>query len=211
MKPLDITYNLEDWFDVWLDQLKAEGYITNYYRADELSPIVLSTPVKQDWLVPMKTKVKTVTRSIMDGCVYTPDRIIMWSDKAMGVFITQSIELSEKTYFNSCRMTVHLKDGTPVRGLLSLCEVKAPPGYGGRNTSDAGFRVKQKWVFDQFGHIVDKVYLWPLSVKKNNDPYLFPATFTPDRYLLTDKTLEPRKISKWEARSLTDFVSLRRN
>ena len=144
MKPLDRTYNLEDWFDVWLDQLKAEGYITNYYRADELSPIVLSTPVKQDWLVPMKTKVKTVTRSIMDGCVYTPDRIIMWSDKAMGVFITQSIELSEKTYFNSCRMTVHLKDGTPVRGLLSLCEVKAPRNWSfGRTTSNSTPRLRR--------------------------------------------------------------------
>jgi hypothetical protein len=57
------------------------------------------------------------------------------------------------------------------------------------------FKVNQKWIYQKYGMIVNLVKI----------PSFFKNTFTPERYLLTDKTMKPRKL-KYKPRLLKQFL-----
>jgi hypothetical protein len=64
-----------------------------------------------------------------------------------------------------------------------------------QNNMNREFSINQKWVYQKHNKFVNKVV----------PEKLFKATFTPERYLLTDVTNKPRKIG-WAPRSLTDYL-----
>jgi len=75
---------------------------------------------------------------------------------------------------------------------LSIIEVKND--YDAKNMTRL-FRINQKWVAKETGIIVNLVKI----------PSFFKKTFTPERFLLTDQTMKPRKL-KHKPRSLTQYL-----
>jgi hypothetical protein len=104
-------------------------------------------------------------------------------------------------------MLAHLLSLDDSFGHVSYVEIKAPPGYGGRHNSDAAFAVKQKWLWDQDSIYINKTYNYPNKTVKDVSPYLWLKTFTPSRYLFTDKLTKKRIISNWKPRSLQEFIN----
>jgi len=68
------------------------------------------------------------------------------------------------------------------QNLISHVDVK---GSYARNFNDIAFGINQKWLYNDYGIYVQKV----VPTK------LFARSFTPKRYLLTDKSNKPRKIN----------------
>jgi hypothetical protein len=194
----------EELFDLWCDDMLEAGFLTKVLTTSDLvNPMVLFDGLFHD--VPTEhvgrngvitTKVKKVT--ILSKITYKPDRILFWAPEAQGVFY-KSLDTVGNAYFFS-------QINNTTGEVFSCVEVKAPPGYGGANTSDASFRVKQKWVYEKLGIFVNKVYNKPSSKGTKLSIYLWPATFTPSRYFYMDKKAELRKFSTYTPRTLEEFL-----
>ena len=198
---------LEDWFDVWCEELIDTGYIQQVIKTEDLPKMVLSDKVyveeEYEKVLYKGTKRESIQKRTrkkvrLEGITYRPDRLIIWAPKAKGLF---HIPIEEDSVDNSLFLS-HKKGDlvyTPI-------EVKAPPGYGGRNTSDASFAVKQKWVWAVHKILVQKVYLYPLKSGKKIKDYLWLNTFTPTRYLWTDGLTTKRTISKWKVVTFEEYT-----
>ena len=77
-------------------------------------------------------------------------------------------------------------------GCLAHIEVKGD--YDANNMTRL-FRINQKWFYQKTGKVVDLVKI----------PSFFKKTFTPSRYLVTDKTMKPRKL-RYIPRTLQEFM-----
>lgn len=194
----------EDLFDLWCDDMLEAGFLLKVLKASDLvNPMVLFDGLFHD--VPVEhidkngnitEKIKKVT--LLSRITYKPDRILYWAPKAKDIFYND-LKTPREAYF--------FAQTNPTTGeVFSCAEIKAPPGYGGANTSDASFRVKQKWVYEKLGIFVNKVYNKPNSAGKNSKLYLWPATFTPARYFYMDKKPELRKISAFVPITLEEFL-----
>lgn len=195
---------LEDWFEFWLQDLIDKGYILKVLRAKEAIPFVLFEGLYKVENTPYKlrngvTGYKPGKITLLHPIEYTPDFIIIWADKAKGIFHTPFEECSRES--NMILSFSHNKLN------FSLIEIKAPPGYGGANSSDASFRVKQKWVWEKYALLVQKIYLYPIGSKGYNPKdYLWSNTFTPTRYLMTDGLTKARTINKWKVTTVDEFL-----
>jgi len=194
---------LEDWFRFWLQELQDNGYIRKFTETKDMYPFILFEGKKfKGKVLHADGKSRIKTKSHLEPIQYTPDFLIMWADKAKGIFY---IPIEEDTVDNT-KMLSHRHNGldfTPI-------EIKAPPGYGGRNTSDASFRVKQKWVWEKYEIFVQKVYLYPLKSMPKSTKYLWQNTFTPSRYFKTDGLRAFRTINKWVPLQLDYFLNTRK-
>ena len=154
----------ELYFSLYLDELKDNGYITNYeYECDSYT---LSHKATYQTIKKLKTKDSMVHKHLLASHVYTPDFKIKWDFKAFNHFTkNQSLEL-------------------PFWGnnqYQSIIEVK--PVFDQNNMTRL-FSINQKWLFSEHGIYVQKI----VPIK------LFEKTFTPKRYLLTDGGGQQRKI-----------------
>jgi hypothetical protein len=199
---MEKLYNptLENWFEFWAQDLIDRGYILKLLKTKDMLPFVLFEGLSIVGAVKNK-KDKFVSRkkNQLERIVYTPDFTIIWAEKAKNVFY---IPFEEDTLLNH-KLLSHTHNGldyTPI-------EVKAPPGYGGRNTSDASFRVKQKWTWEKYQVFVQKVYLYPLKPMKSSTLYLWQNTFTPTRYFKTDGLTKDRSINKWNPIHVDLFIT----
>jgi hypothetical protein len=171
--------NLEDWFLIWIQYLIDNKYIAKFQFKHGVPSFVLYEGQRIDGV------------ALLFPATYKPDGRIYWTKKAEGIFYThlqKDTDLKESCYFLADRYDKEYD------GFVSYCEVKAPPGYGRSNTSDAAFAIQQKWLWSSYRIYVNKVFLYPLKAVNNEKPYLWPTTFTPERYMFTDKTLTPRTI-----------------
>ena len=120
----------------------------------------------------------------MQGHVYSPDFSIAWAEKA------------RKIFFNVCGSKVDLYKSPFITDIfyshISIIEVK--PVFDQNNMTRL-FTINQKWMYQLHGVYVQKV----VPVK------LFEKTFTPKKYLLTDKSGKPRKL-KYKPTSLEEFL-----
>lgn len=200
----------EEFFDLWCEELIKEGYIKKVLKQEEIPfSIVLFDGLKQTARIRMTNR----TQTLLEPVTYKPDRVILWEDKSRGIFFTPLEEYRE-CYFVG--QYIPMYDGC----WMSPAEVKAPPGYGGGNSSDVSFAVKQKWVYAKAKIFVNKVFNYPNALVKMTkkgkltgkrkykrpDPYLWMMTFTPTRYFYTDRKFDTRIISKWPARTLQEFL-----
>ena len=179
----------EKHFSYWTDQLTREGYIDKVILQPE--PYKLSSKVVKKFIKPMKRVAdKEVYQTVLREHIYTPDALIIWNKKAEGVFyITQD---------SNCKILPHHLfanyQGYRNRDVYATT-VELKPSFDHQNmTRLASLNIK--WVYDKHGHIVEMVKL----------PDFFKKTFTPDRYLLTDKTYEPRKL-KYKPKTFVGFIS----
>ena len=165
------TYNYsaydskEEIYFVWyIEELQAAGYIDFFrYQPD---PFSLFSPVKYNWIKPLKTKKKEMTTTLLQAHSYQADFEIIWNFKADGMFFTDN-NIKSRPFVS--------KYG------ISFFDVK--PAHDMKNMTRL-FHINQKWVHQRHGIYVQKIV----------PQELFKSTFTPERYRYTDKSLKPRKI-----------------
>lgn len=172
----------EVYFHWYLSELLHQGYISSFQRAPSYS---LGENVNRTVKKQLKTKTKEITQNLLKPSIYTPDVTIVWTLKALGVFVV--------------KIDSDVPKGRDIpfycdNDLISIVEIKAD--FDQQNMTRL-VRTNIKWVYDKYGVFVNLTKV----------PKIFRDTFTPQRYLLTDRTLKPRAI-KWKPKSLEEFVNL---
>lgn len=170
----------ELYFSWYLEVLRNWNFIELWEKIDE--PFQLTSDLTIKYIKPMKrVPDKELTQTLFSGRVYTPDFKIKWTDQAIGIF-TQELQDGEKitTPFIS-------------QGNVSIVEVK---GVFDNNNMTRLATNNIKDIYEKYG-----VYVTMTKI-----PMLFKKTFTPERYLLTDKSFKPRKI-KYATRTIKEFIT----
>jgi len=213
MEKLD-NVTQEEWFDIWAQELLDEGYIDEVVTHPNVPTFQLFKGLSKPY-----AKKKNV---IMNPVAYTPDRIIKWNVKAAGIFYTPFDGNSEDwdaCYFKAQRQFEDkLRPGTEF--YYSIVEVKGPTGNQKAYGQD--FKFTQKWLWANTEQFVQKVMLAPVKRIKNPLQYLWATTFTPKRFLYTDKlatnkskpipyrTIPNKKgVPNWDVVSLEKFIELK--
>lgn len=174
----------ELYFSWWLDQLKAKGYVNRWERNE--ASWSLTKGLKHTYIKPMKrVENKVMEQTILAPSEYTPDFTIYWEPKAIGIFVSE--------LFNTVG-----KIETPficqLPELISIVETKAD--FDRNNMSRLAMN-NIKFVYENYQVYINMTKL----------PSLFNKTFTPDRYLMTDRTFKPRKLKYKNVRTLREFIN----
>jgi ribosomal protein S18 len=176
--------NEELYFSWYLDQLKDKGYV-NHWERNEAS-YEMTSPIINTYIKPMKrVEDKVLEQTILNGSSYTPDFIIYWEDKAIGIFVSKLDHTKGKieTPF-ICQLPE----------LVSVIETKGEFDMGNMTRLA---RNNIKFVYEKHKVFINLIKL----------PSIFNKTFTPDRYLMTDKTFKPRKLKYKNVRTLREFIT----
>jgi hypothetical protein len=185
----------EVYFEWWLQELKDNGYVESYHRAKSLT---ISDNITSDYTVKNKTKSVIVTKNILQPIVYTPDYVIVWTDKANGIFFLDIYGSSILSKEKDKPLLYHKIWAQKIDNkYVSIVDVK--PSINQRFvkfTSSHTFVVKQALLYKTLCIFVDKIKV--ISLMK--------STFTPDRYLRSDKNTTVRKI-KFNIKSLQTYLS----
>jgi len=179
----------ELWFSYWLKEVQEAGYINSFVSHPE--PFLLSPAFFYSYDKALKTKVKTLETNLLSPHIYTADYSVYWHKNARGIFWNS---ISDRVQLKSIPFVAQeIPDGN--NNYYSIIEVKA-----GFSKFHAGreFSINAKWVMQKFGVYVNKVII-------SNKTGLFKDTFTPKKYLLTDKSKQNRKLH-FEPRTLEEFI-----
>jgi hypothetical protein len=195
----------EEWFDIWCEELLATGYLDEVVTHPNVPTFQLFKGLDKPY-----GKKKNV---VLRGTSYTPDRVLKWNSKAGGIFYTPFDGDNED--WNSCYFKPQYESGGGF--YYSIAEVKGPTGN--QDSYGVKFNFTQKWLWQNTEQYVQKVMLAPIKPLKNNLPYLWASTFTPNRFLYSDKLMTnknkpipyrtiPNKkgVPNWEVRSLQAFI-----
>jgi len=169
----------EIFFAWWIDELVNAGYIKNYILQPET--FTLADPYTYETIKVLKTKIKSIPKTLLQGHVYTPDVAITWDKSAHGIFYTNIYEQKAITTPFACHFG------------KSLVEIK--PAFD-QNNMTREFMINSKWLLWKFGLYVQKVIPVPQIDKKGNakpKSALFETTFCPDRFRWTDGGGQKRK------------------
>ena len=171
--------NSELYIAWWLDDLLKEGYISKYEYEPEIIQAGEDITTSYNIIVKGKKKTRTVKRKM--SVKYTPDFKVIWTDKALGVFIfKENTEcISPKPLFYTDNYVTYL-------------EVKPDHDYKNM-TRNASSKIKL------ITYCTNKQII---IVKPGK---LFKESFTPSRYKFTDKNKTERKI-KHDVISLNQYV-----
>jgi len=203
---MELTFDQADseeevYFSWWLEEVIEAGYVAACgYQAVkyDLSPSQLYDVDTQ-----LKTKIRTDKKTLLQPHTYTPDFSIVWNVAARGLFY---YSISDRKGLSKTPLTANSEDHYDT----SVIDIK-PPAFRHGASFMALFKVNQKWVYEKYGVYVQPVVLVGSKNKnKRVTTGLFPTTFTPERYLLTDKE-KKKRILHYEPRSLKDFVMDNKN
>lgn len=183
---MDKYKSREEWyFSLWLDDLKELGIVKRYLY--ESNTFTLSEAKRYKQLKILITKTKIIEKSLMDSHVYTPDFLVEWNKDYDGIFYRT---IDDEYYANS--PPVMCTKGKKDDGHYTFFEVK--PVFDQNNMTRL-FRITQKWLYDKYGLYVELTIV----------PTLFKKTFTPKRYLFTDKATTTRTIN-FDIRIAEDYL-----
>lgn len=178
--------SFEELYASWyFEELKKNGYIESWSKNE--TPIVLTEPLLHQYVVPMKRVAdKAKYQKIMNGSEYTYDFDVVFTKKAFGIFVSHvnlnhfnKVDCAFKNTFPYDRVTrVEIKGGFDQNNMTRLA------------VNNIKFLYQSK-----------RIYVNLIKI-----PDLFKKTFTPKRYLLTDKSMQPRKI-KFPVVTLEEFVA----
>ena len=180
----------ERYFSWWLNELKEAGLIT--LLKYQPKPFRLSNAVELSYLEVLKTKTKERTVKLLDGHKYQADFLIHWSKKLYRIMFTDYSQLMDRSY----KKYPFIANYSVVKDIYySVIDVK---GTYNQNEAWRRFSVDQKWVFQMHHIYVQKVITHPSYNKKTKKitpaNALFPATFIPRQFELTDTSKQKRLI-----------------
>lgn len=177
----------EEWYFSWyLQELQETGYIERIkYHPKSFS---LFEKIDISFIEKLKTKERKAFRQLLKPHKYQADYLIIWTLKAENLF------WSKDKYYNPFGYPFILTDiSGEVKSKRSIVDIK---GTFNKNESWTKFSINQKWVFERYGIYIQKL----IPIK------LFKASFTPKRYLTTDKSGKPRKLD-YKPLTLAEYVS----
>lgn len=188
-------------FSWWLEELVATGYVKSWRRGEnyELVPAVRQEYLKQR-VSPHTGKQlppQIGNNTIKQRLTYTPDFEVVWSLKSLGLFFV----FHDPNILMDGPMTYHFLAHQKEYETVSIVEVKPKLGMKGAMNSSrfTAARMNAMFLFDKHG-------IYANLVEIGTQPKgLFDKTFTPDRFLTTDKSGKPRTL-KFQPRGLSGFV-----
>lgn len=174
----------EKYFSWYLDELFDGKYVEVYILHPD--NYILSDKVVYEHNKQLKTKTKILAKMLVDKHIYTADFLIKWAEHSRCIF------------FNSFSDRVNAKKIPFVadENRVSIVEIKADFSKFGMIRE---FSINQKWMFQKYGIYVNKIIV-------SNKNGLFKNTFTPEKFLLTDKSRKGRKLH-YNPRSLKEFLT----
>ena len=186
----------EEYFSWYLDDLVEAGIVKKYFKPRAVT------------LIEKKTVDIALTRSInqktlLNQLTYTPDFVIYWEDVKDVIPFIKSYYINTKEG-DKCFFYYTVLKESEGGHMQSVIDVK-PNFNSSRAHSNTSFPIKQKLMFDMYDTLVQKVICYPNGKKKGTRHHLFPSTFVPSRYTLTDKSLKPRKIN-FDYKTLNEFL-----
>lgn len=177
----------EVYFGWWIDDLLEADLIA------EVDRFKLELASKCDFQFTFCESLKTKTKfdgkitSLLTDSSYTGDCKIVWNRSAFNRLTLTPLSSITPEHYRLHKSWFYLLDGK-----TSYIDVK--PEYQNPKHSYR-FGEKQRTLFMETGVYVQKIV----------PQVLFADTFTPSRYLFTDKTRRLRKI-KWKVRTLKEFL-----
>lgn len=188
---------IEIYFDWWLSEMIANGYIKNSYREPET--IVVSEPIEYGRIKRYKRKENTVEAfNLFPAIRYTYDELIVWTSKAEYLFY-EIVNAQSVFQFGKPLFVAHKKEIDGVIEVVSYVDVKPTTSAqqkGAKVTSAISFPIKKRLCWENHGIYINKVVPIPMAGTGYSSA-LFILSFTPERFLLTDGGKRRRKI-KWE-------------
>lgn len=169
---------------MWLYELEAAGLIKDIRRADSF---LLFNTVTRNWVRRLKTKSSPEVETLLAAHLYTPDFTFHLTEKGMRCPLFADISSEEKLRTRGGFNLIH-QDGKVI------IETKGS-SFRRRDSTNEKFTVDQKWTWAMHGAYVN------LFICDD----VFPKTWTPEEYKLTDKTRQARKIH-WNIRALSSFL-----
>lgn len=208
-KKMSINYESSEelWISYYLKELQAAGFISDWKYQPKTYE--LSEPLTYSWLKKLAVKITKQTSTLLQGHEYTPDFLIVWNEKARHLF------------FNTPDDKINLKNAMFIAhsgSNMSIIDVK--PAFDMQNMTRL-FVINQKWMMEKYGLYVQKIV--PVKETKHYHKVgnkekkiyshsswsgIFPKTFTPARYFLTDVSGKPRKIN-YNPVSLEDYLNIK--
>lgn len=181
-------------FSWWLNELIEKGYIDEVIY--QPIPFKLSDSFSRTYIKKIDKKTGDAvydTQHIVFGHEYTPDVLIQWNPKAKGIFyvpiIDQSIKMQKHHLISN--VMINPNNGDDVD--CTIVEIKGMFDF--KNMTRLA-TINIKWVFSEH-----KIFIEMVKV-----PGIFKTTFTPNRYLFTDETREPRRGIKFPTKTLSAFL-----
>lgn len=172
-------------FCQWLIEAKNAGYVHGWkYHPD---PIILQESVRREYFVEVNGKRKVKSESLFQNIKYTPDFIVIWTEKAEQKGLCMSITDMNKSIKDGVFVAQRLAN----ERLRSIIDIKPPTKQGGANASYRDLATKTPLIFKIKGYYVQKIV--PINpVKKKGkdgerisqiDDCLFSRTWAPKEYL----------------------------
>jgi hypothetical protein len=177
---MEFDSNEEKYFSWYLEVLRNWNFIESWSKNEK--PWQLTEDLVITYVKPMKrVEDKIMKQTLFSGRVYTPDFIVKWTEQALEVFV-QELNCGDK-----------ITAPFVCQDLKSIIEVKG--GFDNNNMTRLAVN-NIKDVYDKYDDYITMVKV----------PMIFKKTFTPERYLLTDKSFKSRKI-KYATRSIKEFIT----
>ncbi len=200
--PVEFDSPEEIHFSWWLEELVSAGYVLRWERGQtyELVPAIVQpycqVRVSEKSMKALPDKMANTT--LKTRLKYTPDFEIWWNLKAFGLFYVNHRGLPTIGPIEH-HFIGHLD---PEGMAFSLIEVK--PRVAGRSTMNTGrlsiSRMNCMMLYEKQG-------IFTNLVEVGTQPgSIFAKTFTPGRFLKTDKSGKPRTL-KFQPRDLSGFVA----
>lgn len=188
----------EMWFAWWLEELKRYGVIVSWqYQAKTW---VLSNPCNLLWEVQGARKMLQKSKCLLRAHSYTADFTVQWKNAD---FINVENERWVESDGNDLRVKPPYKPDAIMLvcndDLVSYVDVKG--GFVRGHSKSEAFEVKRGIMWEQHGEYINRIV--PYSAKK---PCLFKDTFVPQRFFMTDKGHQARKIH-FPVRRIEEWLS----
>lgn len=192
----DFDSREELWMYWYLEELIDKRFIKkiDYHP----KPFQLSEAVLHNWSKPVKNAYKVETFNLLRQCTYQADFKIVWNLRAFRKFfviLKNPEDLRKFPFIANTRKTDH-------ENSFSVIDVKGTYSLHDRSQN---FSMAQKWVFQKYGIYVQKIICVPDDKGKPRNA-LFPSTFTPLRFRLTDEGIKKRKIN-FQTRTLEGYIN----
>lgn len=184
----------EQYFEWYLDELEAHGFIERYDREPE-TLLVVPPYIHQREKHLKKSENKIEDFALLSAMEYTYDYRIIWKDKAINIF-TEIFDPEKPFKFGQPHFISHWMMLEGFHNLVSYVDVKPhfkAAQYNQGMSSFYTFPFIQKILLFTRSIYVNKVI--PINSGRHGvNTCLFAKTFTPNRYLFTDKASMKRKI-----------------
>lgn len=201
--------DIELYFEWWLNEMIDAGYVHSYTREAETFEIFPNYIGQRKDYSRKTMEPKVETFAILGKTMYTYDYKIRWNDSAVYLFY-QPMDFSKPEEF---QMVVYPDTffyahyDKEDRRWVSFIDIKPPSQaarFSGQMSSYHTFPLKQAALLWLHGVYVNKIIPIPMR-GAGKTIALFPNTFTPKRYLISDGATRTRSI-KFRIRSMAKYV-----